>query len=267
MSLPRISVVTPSFNQAAYLEATLRSVLDQRYPNLEYIVIDGGSTDGSVDIIRRYADRLSFWVSERDAGQSDAIAKGLRRATGDIVAWLNSDDLYEPGALDLVARTFRDAPDVDFVYGSHRVIDAAGTFLRTYTPPTLLHKYYFAFGQWIPQESSFWRRSLYERAGGLEIGRAFAMDFSLFTRMWSLGRFRRIDAVLGSFRIHPESKTSQLGEVRDREAREIRRANGIPHFDSRRLYRLGEQLVHVQIRAEKAARLVRSAAESWLGRS
>src|SRR5258706_6083465 len=126
IAFPRISIVTPSFNQAAYVDATIRSVLDQRYPNLEYIVVDGGSTDGSVDIIRRYEDRLTYWVSEPDRGQADAINKGLARATGEIRAYLNSDDLYLPGALLRVAAEYRAHPDADIICGVCRVIDEHG---------------------------------------------------------------------------------------------------------------------------------------------
>src|SRR5215470_7311361 len=113
MARPRISIVTPSFNQARFLEATIRSVLDQRYDNLEYIVVDGGSTDGSVEIIKRYADRLAFWCSEADGGHGNALNKGLRRATGEIMAWLNSDDIYWPWTLAAVAEIFEAHPDVN----------------------------------------------------------------------------------------------------------------------------------------------------------
>ncbi|MGQ0603596.1 MAG: glycosyltransferase family 2 protein, partial [Anaerolineales bacterium] len=124
LPLPRLSIITPSFNQAQFLEATLRSVLDQHYPNLEYLVIDGGSTDDSVAIIQRYADRLAYWVSEKDRGQSDAINKGLARATGEIVAWLNSDDTYLPGALAAQAGYLCAHTDVEVVYGDCVYTDA-----------------------------------------------------------------------------------------------------------------------------------------------
>src|SRR5262245_11946447 len=124
---PRITVVTPSFNQAAYLEQTILSVLGQNYPNLEYIVIDGGSTDGSVDIIKKFQDGISYWISEKDRGQGHAINKGLIRATGDIVAYLNSDDYYLDGALQRVADYFVINPEVDLIHGRCRVVDESGT--------------------------------------------------------------------------------------------------------------------------------------------
>jgi glycosyltransferase involved in cell wall biosynthesis len=256
MSLPRITIVTPSFNQGRYIEATLLSVLQQDYPNLEYIVIDGGSTDGSVDIIRRYADRLAYWVSEPDGGQSAAIASGFERATGDILAWLNSDDLYLPGALRVVADAFAADPRADFVYGTRRVIDSEGKECRRYSPPTLLHRYYFSFGQWIPQECAFWRRALYDRVGGLDRGKGFSLDFSLFVRMWSQGKFKRIDSELGAFRIHDASKTSRLADLREREGEAIRLDNGIPQIRSPRLYRVGERLLHWQGAIESIAQTV-----------
>lgn len=128
--LPKISVVTPSFNQAAYLERTLRSVLDQGYPNLEYIVIDGGSTDGSVEIIRRYADRLAFWTSEADRGQTDAINKGLRRATGEWVAWQNSDDIYYPGAFHDLSAVAAKHPKAGLIIADMMLIDEHDRPLR-----------------------------------------------------------------------------------------------------------------------------------------
>ena len=256
MSLPRISIVTPSFNQARYLEATMQSVFQQEYPNLEYIVIDGGSTDGSVDIIRRHADRLASWVSEPDGGQSAAIASGFKRATGDILAWLNSDDVYLPGALQAVSRAFEADPRVDFVYGSRRVIDSEGHESRRYSPPTLFHRYYFSFGQWIPQECAFWRRGLYDRIGGLDPDKGFSLDFSLFVRMWRFGTFKRIDEELGAFRMHDESKTSRLGALRDREGASIRLDNGIPQIRSARLYRTGERLIMWQAALEGGAHTI-----------
>ena len=124
--IPRITVITPSFNQAAYLEQTISSVLDQGYPNLEYIIIDGGSTDGSVEIIRKFEDRIAYWVSEKDRGQAHAINKGIQRATGDIIAYLNSDDYYLEGSLARVAEHFSRHPDVDLIHGRCRIVDERG---------------------------------------------------------------------------------------------------------------------------------------------
>ncbi len=126
-SLPRVSIVTPSFNQAAFLEETIQSVLSQDYPNLEYIIIDGGSTDGSVEIIKKYADKLAYWVSEKDTGQADAINKGLIRVTGEIVAWLNSDDIYLPGTIRAAVEALQAHPDCGLVYGDVLSVDAKGS--------------------------------------------------------------------------------------------------------------------------------------------
>ena len=140
MSYPKISVVTPSFNQAAYLERTILSVLDQDYPNIEYIIIDGGSTDGSVDIIRQYAHRLTHWVSEPDRGQAHAINKGLQQATGKWVAWQNSDDFFYPGTFLQLAQMAAIEPDADLIIGNMNLIDKDDMLLRDikYVRPTYL---------------------------------------------------------------------------------------------------------------------------------
>jgi glycosyltransferase involved in cell wall biosynthesis len=265
LSLPRISVVTPSFNQGRYLEAAIRSVLEQDYPNVEYLLMDGGSTDGSVDIIRAYAHRLAYWVSEPDGGQSAAIANGFGRATGDVLAWLNSDDIYLPGALSLVASEFDRSPSVDFVYGGRLIIDEHGQTIRSYDPPTLLHKYYFAFGQWIPQECAFWRRTLYDRVGGLDRTMGFSLDFSLFTRMWSQGRFRKLDAQLGALRSHAETKSRLLSDVMWREGAAIKEASGIPNIRSRLAYMAGERLIGGQAAVERPLRSALAAVRRLAG--
>jgi glycosyltransferase involved in cell wall biosynthesis len=163
----RLSIITPSYNQAAFLERTLRSVLDQGWPDLEYIVVDGGSTDGSVDIIERYADRLAWWVSEDDDGQTDALNKGLRRATGDVVAYINSDDFYRPGAFATAIGAL-EATGARWVSGACRYQDADSGATTTVWRPSLPKspRWWWMLEPWgVPQASTFWRRDLFEEFG------------------------------------------------------------------------------------------------------
>ncbi|MDW8325823.1 MAG: glycosyltransferase family 2 protein [Anaerolineales bacterium] len=204
---PRLSIITPSFNQAQFLEATLRSVLDQGYPNLEYIVIDGGSTDGSVEIIRRYADRLAYWVSEKDNGQSDAINKGLACASGEIVAWLNSDDTYLPGAFEAQVGYLCAHPEVDVVYGDCVYTDAGGAALYTALgrPFSLVDLLKFT----IPRQPTvFLRRAAIERGGGLDHTFQYAMDAEYWLRLHVTGvRFAYNPKTIATYRLHGSSKT------------------------------------------------------------
>jgi glycosyltransferase involved in cell wall biosynthesis len=216
--LPRITVITPSFNQAAYLEQTIRSVLDQDYPNLEYIVVDGGSADGSVDIIRRFEHRLAWWVSEPDSGQAHAINKGLARATGDILAYLNSDDLYQPGALLRVAECFRRHPDADLLHGWCRMIDADGrTADRRAGSISRYDEILDLWGVWWKQRNFvqpevFWTKRIAKRVGPFREDLHWVMDYEYWLRILRAGgKVERIDAELAAFRIHPEQKSS-LGE-------------------------------------------------------
>jgi len=177
----RLSVITPSLNQARYLERALRSVLDQRYPDLEYIVMDGGSDDGSVEILRRYADRLAYWQSQRDEGQSWAINRGIERATGDVVAYINSDDYYLPGAFASAAEAFEAYPGVDWVCGACRYLNPDGS-VEVISRPRLPRgpRSAWAYEPWyVPQASSFWRRSTLQRVGGLREDLHYAMDVEL----------------------------------------------------------------------------------------
>ncbi len=209
---PLISVVTPSFNQAAYLETTIRSVLEQGYPNLEYLVIDGGSTDGSVDIIKKYADRLTYWVSEPDSGQSNAINKGFARATGELLAWLNSDDYYMPGALHAFAEAAVAHPDADFFVGIGRAVDVNGRILFDLPPPENLGLE--STYRWLDrgdflQPSAIFRRRIWERAEPIDEDIHFVMDVDLWLRMAKAGcRFHLIDAVLSSALVHAAAKTT-----------------------------------------------------------
>lgn len=212
----------PSYNQGEFLERTLRSVLDQNYPNLELIVMDGGSTDNSVDIIRRYEDRIAYWVSEKDNGQTDALARGFARSTGDIQCWLNSDDLHEPGVLFRVAEYLAEHPDIDAVYGSTRWIDAEDRQLRVHheMPFNLfiwLHTY-----NYIPGMSMFWRRGIYERVGGLDPSFNLAMDADLWSRISRDGRIGHVREIWSSMRFYPEQKNRALRAASDSEDDKIR---------------------------------------------
>jgi glycosyltransferase involved in cell wall biosynthesis len=225
--LPRITVVTPSFNQGEFLEATLRSVLDQNYPNLEYLVLDGGSTDDSVEIIKRYAPRLTYWHSRKDKGQADAIATGFAMSSGEILCWLNSDDILLPGALQLVGTFFRDHPRVDVLYGNRLTIDRAGNVTGRHLWPWLLTRAHWALGQPLAQECTFWRRAIYEQVGGLDRSRFFIMDYDLFFRMWRAGRFRKTSAFLGALRQHEETKNARHVDVWRRELAEAKARYGL----------------------------------------
>jgi glycosyltransferase involved in cell wall biosynthesis len=227
MSLPRISIVTPSFNQGRYIDRTIRSVLLQGYENLEYGVMDGGSQDSTRQALAWHAGQLSFVESARDRGQSDAIARGLARTSGEIMGWLNSDDLLAPGALHAVAAFFRDHPDVDVVYSHRVVIDEHDRVLYYWVLPP--HSNYL-MSRWdlIPQETCFWRRGAYERAGGVDASFRFAMDYDLFARMMRTSRFARLDRFLGAFRVHPSSKTSsQMETIGQAEVKRVQEMRGI----------------------------------------
>jgi glycosyltransferase involved in cell wall biosynthesis len=205
--LPLVSIVTPSFNQARYLEATIRSVLDQDYPRIEYFVMDGGSTDGSLQVIQRFADRLAGWVSERDRGQTDAINKGFARCTGEILAWLNSDDTFAPGAIREAVAFLQANPQVGMVYGDANFIDAQdrviGKFPAAQTNYTLLRRGYVH----IPQQAAFWRAALWRQVGPLDPTFYFAMDYDLWVRLASVAPLVYTPRVWANFRLHGDAKT------------------------------------------------------------
>ncbi len=212
MPLPKISIVTPSYNQARYVGWTARSVFLQHYPNLEYIMMDGGSKDDTVEVLRPYADRFAYFVSERDKGQSDAIQRGFGRATGEIMAYLNSDDMLAPGALHYVAEFFRKNPEVDAVYSHRCTCDGDNRVLRYWILPA--HNDWL-MSRWdlIPQETCFWRRRIFDRCGNVDPSFRFAMDYDLFSRFMRAGTMVRANRFLGVFRTHEEAKTTQLMET------------------------------------------------------
>jgi len=215
--LPLISLVTPSFNQAQFLEQTLLSVLKQDYPRLEYIVIDGNSIDGSIDIIRHYSSQLKYWVSEPDQGQAAAINKGFLHSTGEILGWLNSDDILFPGALDLVSRIFVRYPQIAWLTGLGTIIDSSNHLIRT-SPPAGKFPWFVKRGWYhgrllgfIRQESTFWRRGLWLQAGGyLNEELRYGIDFDLWRRFATHADLVTVHARIAAFRQHPEQKTAVL---------------------------------------------------------
>lgn len=208
---PRVSIVTPSFNQGAFIEETIRSVLQQSYPHIEYIIIDGGSSDGTVEIIRKYERRLAFWASEPDEGQADALRRGFALARGEILAYLNADDVYTPRTVETAVSTFRNDPDLALVHGDSAIINASGDKIGhkrggegAYLP------YFLHMVNPISQPSAFWRRADYEAIGGVDSQLHYIVDYDLWSRMGLTGKkIRHIAADLSLFRIHAASKTRQ----------------------------------------------------------
>jgi glycosyltransferase involved in cell wall biosynthesis len=205
--LPLVSIVTPSFNQGRYLEAAIQSVLSQEYPRVEYIVVDGGSSDETLEIIGRYEHRLAWWVSEQDRGQSDAINKGFAHANGQILAWLNSDDVYLAGAVAGAVRALADCPECGLVYGQANYIDTdgnrIGSFPSAQTDFRLLRQGYVH----IPQQAAFFRAHLWKQAGPLDASLYFAMDYDLWLRIAQRSRIQFVPRVWASFRLHDDAKT------------------------------------------------------------
>lgn len=204
-SLPLVSIITPSYNQAAYLENTIQSVLAQDYPNIEYIVVDGASTDSSPEIIKRYSSQLAYWVSEKDLGQADAINKGIEKAHGKYITWLNSDDIYLPGAVSQAVHHLQKNPSLGFVYGDAISIDVDGRPLNR-----------LSFAEWgleelvrfriICQPAVFMRRDILEQAGRLELGYHFLLDHQLWIKLASLAPIHHEPDMWAAARHHPEAK-------------------------------------------------------------
>lgn len=220
MTIPKVSIITPSYNQAGFLEQTIQSVLSQGYPNLEYCVVDGGSTDGSQAIIQRYADRMAWWVSEKDSGQGEAINKGFARATGEIVAWLNSDDLYQPGAIQAAVQALEENPGAGMVFSDVLAINGAGAPINT-----------MRYGDWglddlltfhiIGQPGVFMRRAALEQAGYLDLSYHWLLDHELWLRVAQQASMRHVRAVWASARFHAEAKNVAHGERYGKDAYRI----------------------------------------------
>ena len=252
-----MSIVTPSLNQGGFIRRTIESVLDQQYPELEYVVQDGGSADGTVEILEQHDGRLRY-ESGPDGGQASAINRGLSGTSGDILGYLNADDLLLPGALRYVARFFAQHPDVDVVYGHRVVIDEYDQEVgRWVLPPH--DDAVLTYADYVPQETLFWRRRAWEKVGArLDESFHFALDWDLLLRFRDAGmRFVRLPRFLGAFRVHPHQKTSAEMATKGREEmdRLRRRCHGrslgpaeihrrvrpylIRHVLFHKLYRLG----------------------------
>lgn len=221
MSNLTISIITPSYNQAAYLEQTIQSVLNQKYPKLEYIVIDGGSMDGSVEILKRYTSRIAFWVSEKDKGQSDAINKGLTLATGDIVCWLNSDDQFEPNTLSAVAKFFSDNPDAQFLYGDGVIFHENGKKPASFCRPGKIEKEILTRCDPLQQPSTFWRRSVHDKVGFIDESLNFTMDWDFFMRISQSYEMHYLPITFSRYRIHEGHKTGSGAQRRTQEVLEF----------------------------------------------
>ena len=226
---PSISIVTCSYQQGRYLDATMRSVLDQHYDNLEYIVIDGASKDSSVAIIEQYAAKLGYWVSERDGGQTEALIKGFNHASGDIQGWLCSDDLLLPGTLETVGRFFAEHPEVDAVYGDSLWIDGSGHYLKPKKEMRFSRLAFLYDHNYISQPSMFWRKRLYDKVGGLDTRFNLAMDADLWERFSRQTKIVHIPAYLSCMRYYPEQKTRSLSGHARIECEEIRRRHKWHH--------------------------------------
>jgi glycosyltransferase involved in cell wall biosynthesis len=206
--LPRITIVTPSFNQAAFLERTILSIVSQNYPNLEYIIVDGGSTDGSVDIIRKYEKHLAWWVSEPDEGQSQAINKGLKRATGEWVAWQNSDDLFYVGAFYELAAAAKKFPQAGLIIGDVMLIDEADVPFREMRYITPTYNALRAEGMVLTNQAAFWRRTTQDTVGVLNEQLHCSFDYEWFLRISKATKCAHVNRIWGALRYHEQTKSS-----------------------------------------------------------
>jgi glycosyltransferase involved in cell wall biosynthesis len=207
-----VSIVTPSYNQAQYLEETIRSVLAQDYPHIEYVIVDGGSKDGSVDIIKKYADRLAWWVSEPDRGHADALNKGFAHAHGQIFAWLNSDDSYYPGAVAQAVAYLQDHPEVGMVYGDADLTDQDGAIIGRFASRPTDYRRLLRGSVHIPQATTFYRADLWRQVGPLDLNLFFGFDFDLWVRLAKISSLRYLPRRWATFRLHGEGKSIRFDE-------------------------------------------------------
>ena len=212
MKGPLVSIVTPSYNQAAYLEETISSVLDQDYQNLEYIIVDGGSNDGSLEVIEKYANELAWWVSESDRGQTDAINKGFSRAKGEILAWINSDDTYLLGAISEAAEFLESHPDIGLVYGDANLVDEGGDVIGRFPARQTDNRRLMRGFVHIPQQASFFRADIWRLVGPLDPSFYFAMDYDLWVRISQQSPIEYYPRLWANFRLHGDAKSIEADD-------------------------------------------------------
>lgn len=227
---PKITIITPVFNQVKYLEKTIRSIITQDYPNLEYIIIDGGSTDGTLDVIKKYENSIAWWVSEPDNGMYDAIQKGFEKSTGEIMGWLNSDDMLYSAGLWTIAEVFSNFKEIEWLHGRPILYDEKDIAFHV-GPLKKWTKYHFYAGQfkWIQQESTFWKRSLWNKVGGaMNTSLRYAGDFDLWLRFFRHAKMYSTTGLIAGFRFRKDGQLSQkflkeyLQEVEDCLSEELK---------------------------------------------
>jgi glycosyltransferase involved in cell wall biosynthesis len=204
---PLVSIIMPSYNQGQFIEASIRSVLEQDYPKIEFIIVDGGSKDESVEIIQKYQDRLAWWVSEKDQGQTDALDKGFAHASGEVLAWLNSDDTYFPGTIREAVAFLKDHPQVGMVYAGARLIDDQGKTIGQFAARQTDYHSMLRGSVHIPQATTFFRADLWRQVGPLDISLYYAFDYDLWVKLARVSEIRYLPRQWASFRIHSQGKT------------------------------------------------------------
>ncbi len=222
---PKISIVTVSYNQSEYLEDNILSIINQKYPNIEHIVVDGGSTDGSVEVLKKYDDYIT-WTSEPDDGQSDALNKGFKKATGEIIGWINSDDRLHFGALKIVSEYFSKNEDVLAIVGDLLLIDEAGNEIKKVISKTYTNNYLVNIARGITQQSIFFKRSVFNDIGYIDTKLNYVMDRDFFIRVSTLANIEYIPETLAHFRLQSNSKTSEGSQNFCRELIKLRRKYG-----------------------------------------
>jgi glycosyltransferase involved in cell wall biosynthesis len=209
---PLVSILTPSYNQGRFLEQTIQSVLSQDYPNLEYLIVDGGSTDGSVEIIQRYANRLSWWVSEPDQGQTDALNKGFAHATGEIFAWINSDDTYLPAAVSAAVSCLQVHPEAALVYADAYLVDEAGRIIGRFPSRQTNFNKLLRGSVHIPQQTAFFRADAWKQVEPLDSSFHFAMDYDLWVRLARMAPLVYTKGYWANFRLHGAGKSVTMDD-------------------------------------------------------